>query len=172
MMPWLLASLVLNAPADAEVIDRVVAVVEDQLILASDIRIEAQLSEMDPSPFPLWTRQPDALERVLEAAMFRALAGDVSLYQPPEEEVAARMQAMRDRAGSVQQWRAFLDDLGLDSPGLLLVVRRRMIAEAYVSRTLQVETIDEQAWHAACEVLIEQVRARLRIRMIPAVAGP
>lgn len=172
MTPLLVAAMLCQAPAHAEVIDRVMAVVEDQLILESDVRIEAMLATLDPEPSPLWTRQPDPVERVLEAAMFRALAGDVSLYQPTEEAVADRIQRMRDAAGSSQRWREFLEDLTLDVPGLMIVVRRRMVAEAYAARTVQVDQAEVQAWQAACDVLIEQVRTRLRIRVIPVQSAP
>lgn len=167
-MGWLaLVLLLLGAPARASVVDRIVVVVEQQLVMESDIRLEQVLAGLDPSPSPFWDRERvDARTRLVQAAIFRELAGDVALYEPGPDALVARMIALRGRFPNTDSYASFLEFWGLTETGLARVVRRRMIVELFLARNLQVDPDDRSAWYAECEALLEQVRPRFRIREI------
>jgi hypothetical protein len=154
--------------ADAATIERVLAVVEDELILMSDVQIEAALQPLDASPSALWARHPhDPQRRALESAMLRTLAGDVGLYHPGEEDISARVAAIREATGSAEAYATLLAGLGLDESDLRAAVRRRMIAEAYARRNVAARAEDDpERWRARCDELVAGVEARLRIRRI------
>jgi hypothetical protein len=159
--------LVMCLSAPASVVDRVVVVVEDQLILQSDIELEAVVASLDKSTSPFWDRNPnDPRERLIEAAILRHLAGDVALYQPGEEEVRSRAELVRRRFESRAKWLAFLNEWGMDETALRSTLRRRMVTERYVGRNLQVDPQNRQIWLQTCDTYMAQVRPRIRIRVI------
>ena len=168
-MPVALPSLLLFALcARAEVVDRVVVSVEEQLITESEIRLEQVISALDRSPSPFWDREHGTpLERLVEAAIVRELAGDLALYQPTDDAVRERVEAMRGHFPDRGGWQAFLDSWGLSEDDLRALVRRRMVVERYLDRAIQVRG-DREAWWAASEEMLARQAARFRIRSIPA----
>ena len=169
MKTFLLASLLLCAgPAWAGVVDRVVLVVEDELVLESDVRLEAVLTTLDDAPLPFWRRDHDAPERRLEeAALIRAMAEGVQLDQPDDASVAARVEGIRGRLGSAEGWAAFKSLWGLDDDAVTGLVRRRMIVERFLLRNLPEDPANVERWLQACHALLAEVRPRYRIRSIP-----
>ncbi|MEQ1571327.1 MAG: hypothetical protein ABMA64_37210 [Myxococcota bacterium] len=152
------------ALARAEVVDRVVAVVKGQPVLASDVRLDELLAPFDPAPVPFWTTGRPAEEVEIDAAIVRWVASDVSLYQPSHEAIAERVAALRAEFGP--RWEGFLADHGLDQERLTLTVRRRMVVERYLLRTLQADPADRAAWTAASEAVLVELRAEIPVRRI------
>ena len=72
-----LSGYALGAPARAETVDRVVAVVDGEPILASDLALDEALRDIDPSPIPFWRASADPLETAIEVVLIRHLASDV-----------------------------------------------------------------------------------------------
>ena len=144
MAAWLLAS-----PAYAEVVDRVIAA-------------------LDPSFWDRERRPP--VDRLVDAAVIRELAGDVSLYQPSDEALALRMDAIRALFPDRSAWERFLESWGLDEDALRGIVRRRMLVERYLARNVPVATADREAWWQAYDAFVAPLRERYRIRLIPPMA--
>lgn len=162
----LLAAL-LALPARAEVVDRVLYVVEDQVVLLSDVELDRVIDPLDASTSPFWTRPGvDAERRVVDAAILRELAGDVSLYQPSDEAVRERVEAVRRQFPDAVRWTAFLDGWGLSEESLGAAIRRRMVVERYLARTLRADPADPRAFQAACDALLDEARPRVRIRYV------
>lgn len=168
--------LAFASAAHAEVVDRLVAVVGAELVLASDIALDAELADVDPSTLPFWRRgQPDA--RQIAAAVIRTAAGDIGLYRPSEEAVRERVLAVRDafvqrhvaREGRAEDWDAFLARWGLDEETFAPILRRRLIVEAYLARNLK-SSVDDPAWGAECDALVAQLTTRVRVRIAPGAA--
>lgn len=160
--------LCLSSVARAEVVDRVLYVVEDQVVLQSDVALDKVLNRIDTSPSPFWTRPGvDAEQQVVDAAIIRELAGDISLYQPSDDAVRARVEAMRQKFPDRASWSSFLRGWGLDEGGLAALIRRRMVVERYLARTLRADPNDKAAWWASCNALLTEVRPRMRIRHVP-----
>jgi hypothetical protein len=168
---WL-TFLGLALPAYAGVVDRVVVIVDDELVLASDMELEAVLSGLDRSPSPFWTRAHGTpQERLTEAAIVRILAAGVSLFDPPADEVAARVTRLRERLGDNQSWNIFLALWGLDDAAVARLIRRRMVVERYLARNIAEDPNDVEKWLSACHELLAEVRQRLTVREV-AQRGP
>ncbi|MCB9675439.1 MAG: hypothetical protein H6737_10010 [Alphaproteobacteria bacterium] len=161
---WVLASAVV---APASVVDRVVAVVGDQVVLTSDVSLDRDLSGHDPSPLPFWERgEPE--QRQIDAAILRAAAGDIALYQPTDESARARLERLRATFEDRADWVRFLEGWGLDEGSMLAVLKRRMVVEAYLKRNLQSAPSDTAAWNAECAKLLADLAPRVRVRRVPA----
>jgi hypothetical protein len=148
--------------AQAEVVDRVAAVVADELILASDVSLEADLGRLDPSP---WTaRQPDPLARLVDGAILRALGGDVRLYQPSAREVDDRVDAFRRRLGD-RAWSLLLTRHGIGADVVANALRRHLIRERYLRRNLTIPPEDPN-WAARVSATVDLAREGLRVRIV------
>lgn len=170
MHRMLLLALLLGGPAHAGVVDRVVVVVEDEIVLASDVRIERMLTGLDPAPLPFWRLDhTTSEERLIMAALVRALAAGVTLYEPEDAAVRARMQALRARLGPA--WADWLALTGLDEEAVYSLLRQRMEVEIYLARNLPEDPADTTRWQQACQELIDQVRGRFTVRTIAPRAG-
>jgi hypothetical protein len=164
--------LLLTLAANAEVIDRVAASVDEQLITASEVALEADLARIDASPVPFWNRgHGDALHRLVDAAVIRELAGDVALYQPSDDAIGVRLDAMRAKFPDRAAWGAFLGERGLDEDTLRALIGRRMVVEAYLLRNIAVPPANTEPFLDKVEGLVEPAKARMRIREIPEQAG-
>lgn len=168
----MLVLLALILSARAEVIDRVVAAVDEQLITSSDVALELDLSRLDASPVPFWTRgHGDSLHRLVDAAVIRELAGDIALYQPSDDALGVRIDAMRARFPERAAWESFLARRGLDEDGLRSLIGRRMVVEAYLLRNIATPPGDADAFIEQVDALTERAEKRMRIRLIPESTG-
>ena len=166
--------LVLCAPvpnAVAAPLDRVVVVVESELVMESQVRLEAALAPLDQSPSPFWdARRSTPLGRLVEAAVFRLAATDVALYQPETDDVVVRRELIRQAFRNRASWNAFLTLHGLDEASLDVVIRRRMIVERYLRRNLQLppdKEDDLKTWTLAMQRLEQVLEQRMRVRLVP-----
>ncbi|MBW1877331.1 MAG: hypothetical protein JRI25_05410 [Deltaproteobacteria bacterium] len=163
----LLLLLSLFGGARAEVVDRVMYVVEDQLVLQSDVQLNAAINPLDASPSPFWSRPgADPEQQMVDAAILRHLAGNVALYQPSDDEVRTRTEAIRARFLDRASWQVFLEGWGLDERSFRSVIRRRMVVERYLARNLRADPADPEEWWAATTAVLEEVRVRVRIRRV------
>jgi hypothetical protein len=159
--------------ARAEIVDRVVAVVESEPVLESQVSLEVDLTEIDPTPLPGWTSVvPDPLERVIDATILRRMASDVALYQPSRQQVEERREALRAAAGDPRAWDALLARHSLDEESIAAVLRRRMVVEKLLQRNLVADPADLGAWRAECRALLDQVRPRVRVRLVAPAEAP
>ena len=170
VLSLMIASLLLAAgPASAAVVDRVVAAVGEQLVTQSELDLEEHLVQRDTPAHSFWSaRRAPALQRLIEAALIRELAGDVAVYLPPEVDITERVDRLRAEFESREAWNQFLLRHGLDEDTLRVTVRRRMIVERYVARSISVSPTQTDAFDAAIEALVAGPRARYRIRVIEA----
>jgi hypothetical protein len=159
--------------AEPTVVERVVAVVEGEPILASQVRLDEELAALDPTPLPGWTEvEPDPLQRVISATILRAMAADVALYQPTREQIDARRDALRAAFPDPRAWDAFLARHGRDEEGITTVLRRRMVVEKLLLRNLVTPPDSRERWIAECRALLAQRRPRVRVRLVaPLDAG-
>lgn len=161
--------LLLASTAQAGLLDRVVAVVaEEELILASDARLEAVLDAHDQPQVPAWgSREEDATQRLLDSAVVRHAAGDVALYRPGRAEVESRFDRIREVFRTREAWEAFLASATTDEDRLRLALERRLKAERYLQRTIPVDAeADPAAWRAACSAVVHRLASRVRLRKV------
>lgn len=172
-----------SAPALAEVVDRLVVVVGGQPLLASEIALDADITEIDPTEVPFWRMaiatspgQDEDTERAIDALIVRGVAADVQLYQPTREQLDERIAAVRARFGgpdaeTEERWRTFMVAHGLDAERLEVVIRRRMVVERFLLRNLEASPSDPR-WTTQCASMLDQLRPRVRVRRIKAPAPP
>ena len=143
------------APARGEVIDRILAVVNRELITLSDvagaIRLGLVAAPQDGS---------DPTRAVLDALIDRQLElGETNRYQPPEpseSQIQERMQAVRSRFSTPAVFAQALATSGLSEEQLTLRLREDLRIEAYLNQRFGVsrppsdqELIDYYRAHTA-----------------------
>jgi hypothetical protein len=158
---WLLIT------AHAEMVDRIVAVVGDELVLASEIAIEEAIAEADTPVTPFWKPEHKTpFERLTDAALVRHTAGDIGVYSPSADEVKARIEIIRHHFKNRGSWTLFLERWMLDESTLKVLVRRRMVVERYLSRNISVKLEREEAWLRACNHAVDGLRKLVRVRIV------
>ncbi|MCO4744598.1 MAG: hypothetical protein KC912_07415 [Proteobacteria bacterium] len=148
--------------AAAEPLDRVVAVVGDQLVLSSDVDLLTVLATRDAQAMPIWEA---SLGRAIDTAAVRELAGDVSVYAPRPEQVSSRLDAVRDSFETYESFDAFLENRGMTEKDLSAILRRRLVVEKFIKRNLEVPA-EDPAFQAAAAAAFAGARERVVIREI------
>jgi len=174
-MLWLLPLLLSHAvaaPPERALVDRVVASVDRDLVLASEIVLGRELAALDPGPLPFWSRSIDPTEQRIDATLIRAAASDIGLYQPGATEVQERLETVRAAFVDRNAWQTFLARHGFDELALQEELRRRMVVERFLARNLTNDPAERTAWFASAEALISSLRPRYRIRRIPLEDAP
>lgn len=118
----LAAPALAEAPGGPVVVDRVVAAVGDRVITASDVELERALARWDPSPVPaIQARRDDPLQALVDLALARGQAGDISVYEPSPADVRERLAAVRGSWPDPREWAAFLATVGHTEEQLSLI---------------------------------------------------
>lgn len=124
-------------PSSPVVLDRVVAVVNNQAILSSDVEDEMRLSVLEPRVVARGreTRQ-DALQRLISRALIeqQMREQDLQATAPTNEQIAARITAIRKEVpeciradcASDAGWKAFLASHGLTQKRVEEYTRNRL----------------------------------------------
>jgi len=163
-MHWL---FLLFTTARAEVIDRVVAVVNGQPVLASDVAIGVELAQLDPS-----SRLPppdgDVTRWTIDTVVVRTLAESVKLYDPSAREVHERVDGLRSAFPDRESWARFLARHGLDEAGLEPMMRRQLVVERFLLRNIQADPNDRDAWNREAVALLAALRDGVVWRIVPA----
>jgi hypothetical protein len=137
------ASCVAQSPAQAAqpnhavVLDRVVAVVNNQAILASDLDEEMRLTVLDPARAGLGVLTPKrALEQLISRALIQQQIRqeDAQATEPLQTEVDARLAeirkemraCVRQNCASEEGWKAFLVAHGLEQKRVEIYLRNRL----------------------------------------------
>jgi len=165
------------AAARGEVIDRILAVVNRELITLSDVAAAIRLGLVSVPQ-----QGSDPIRAVLDALIDRQLElGEANRYQPPEpaeSQIQARMEAVRSRFNTPAAFAQALANAGVSEDQLMLRLREDLRIESYLNQRFGVprpasdqELIDYYRAHTAdfstasgvrpfAEVR-EEIRARL-----------
>lgn len=151
--------------------ERVVAVVEDELVLASEVDLDRALTGHDTQASRFFTalrRTPE--DNLVDAAVLRAEASDIALYQPDDAEIGARALAIRQHVDRDGDWQDFRAAWGLSDELLAAWVRKRLVVERYLTRNLAVSATEEpERFDTEVERHVLTLRARTRIRRVAPV---
>ena len=129
----LLFTIMLTAPADAEIIDRILAVAEGHLITLSDVRAVLRLG-LVTVPEDQEDRIGAALDTMIER---RLILTEVERYAPPEPAPAtvdARVAAIDARFGDALALEVVLTQLGMTRQDLRRHVRDDLRIDAYLQQ--------------------------------------
>lgn len=130
----LFVGLAAKAPraATADVLDRVIAVANGDVILLSDVRAAQRLSLVEAAVAAGGDRT------IVAALIDRALMLDeVNRYAPPEPQadaVAAAVQSVRARFASADAYTKVLAEVGLSEAQLTELLRQNLRIRAYLAQ--------------------------------------
>jgi hypothetical protein len=139
-----IVALLSTGVARGEIIDRILAVVEGQLITLSDVRAVTRLG-LEPAP-----AGDDPIALVLERLIERQLMlVEVNRYAPPEpppQLVQERVQAMRNRMPDALAFETTLHQIGWQSDDLERYIRDALRIDAYLQQrfTATIQPTDDE----------------------------
>jgi len=160
------------ASAAPVVLDEAVAVVNQRLILASDLDDEIRLSVLEPKVAGegLLTRR-EALDRLISRTLIQEQIRqeDQEAAEPKPAEIAARLKEIRSQlpvcvranCASEAGWKAFLADHGL--------TERRV--EAYLRYRMEILRFIEQRFRPGIRITRAQVETYYRDTLLPQYAA-
>lgn len=160
------ASAVWSTPAVAQqetvIADRIVAVVGDRLVLASDVALEAALAPFERTPVArLMNASTDPQQAAIDRAIVRGLAGNAAIYVPTDDEILTRERQLRAAFSDETGWMLFRQTHGLQNERLQSHLYSRLVVDRYILRN--VKTGDSPTAYADW---IRPHRARVSIRMV------
>jgi hypothetical protein len=121
----------------AETVDRILHVVDQRVVTASDVAFEAEIDPLDRSAVPALEDPAYPYEaRLVDFAILRQQAGDVKVFAPSTAEVQARWLAFRDAWPTPEAYGAFRARWGLTDDDLLGFFYSRLVVERFVQRNL------------------------------------
>jgi len=148
-------------------LDRIVAVVNRQAILQSDLEDEFRLAVLDPSRAGQSETPQQALQRLISRALIQQQIHDedIETVKPTNEEVAARLQDMRTELPACVQancssedgWKAFLDSHGLTPERVNAFLRNR----------LEILRFIEMRFRQGIRISPEEIEAYYREKLVP-----
>jgi len=159
-------------PAPSVVLDRVVAVVNNQAILASDLDEEIRLAVLDPGEGGLGVLTP---KRALEQLIGRALIQqqirqeDAEAAEPAQPEIDARLVELRkelpvcvrQNCASDEGWKAFLTAHGLTPERV----------DTYLRFRIEILRFIEQRFRQGIRIAPEEIAAYYRDTLTPQYAA-
>jgi peptidyl-prolyl cis-trans isomerase SurA len=158
------------APA-SRMLDRVVAVVNNQAILWSDIANEVRFSSLDPDADFAATLTPQAaLQELISRTLIQQQVRqeDITASQPSSEEVQARLKEMRTElpacvrmnCATESGWQSFLSANGLTASQV----------EAYLSLRLEMIRFIEIRFRQGIRISQQDIEAYYRTKLTPMYA--
>jgi hypothetical protein len=133
------------AEHEPALVDRIVAVVGDRLVLASDVAIETEIGARNVYTLSaLADRRKDASRWLVDMAIVRELAGDVRVYEPTRQDVADALERFAQTFGDAATYRAFLEHSGLSQERLQSLLTTRLIVERYIQRNVGLGLTDAE----------------------------
>jgi parvulin-like peptidyl-prolyl isomerase len=161
-----------TSPSSAVVLDRVVAVVNNQTILASDVDDEMRLAVLDPGRAGLGVLTPQrALEQLISRALIQQQIRKEELQaaEPLQSEVDARLAeirkdlpaCVRQNCASEQGWKAFLAAHGLTLERV----------ESYLRYRIQILRFIELRFRQGIRISEQEIETYYRETLLPQYAA-
>jgi hypothetical protein len=157
-------------PANAVVLDRVVAVVNNQAILASDVDDEVRLAVLDPGRAGAVLTPKRALEQLISRALIQQQIRqeDEQAAEPSQAEIDARLAEIRKEVpacihfncATQQGWSAFLVAHGLTPQRV----------ESYLRYRVQILRFIEQRFRQGIRIAPEEIEKYYRETLLPQYA--
>ena len=158
------------SPANAVVLDRVVAVVNNQAILVSDVDEEVRLAVLDPGEAGVVLTPQRALEQLISRALIQQQIRqeDAQATEPTQADVDARLKEIRRevpacihfKCATEQGWAAFLAAHGLTPKRV----------GSYLRYRVQILRFIEQRFRQGIRITPEEIEAYYRETLLPQYA--
>jgi peptidyl-prolyl cis-trans isomerase SurA len=155
--------------ADSSVtLDRIVAVVNRQAILLSDLEDEFRLAVLDPSRAGQSDMTPQqALQRLISRALIQQQIHeeDIEAVKPTDKEVEARLKdirtelpaCVRSNCSSEEGWKAFMESHGLTPERV----------DAYLRNRLEILRFIEMRFRQGIRISPEEIEGYYREKLVP-----
>ena len=158
----------IDQAGDTVTLDRVVAVVNRQVILQSDLQGELQLSVLDPSTSPNdQVTQQQVLERLISRALIEQQISqeEVPSAEPKPQEIATRLHEIRTElpacvradCKSDEGWKTFLAQHCLTSERV----------ESYLRNRMKILSFIEMRFRQGIRISPEEIETYYRERLVP-----
>lgn len=131
------------APAHADVIERLLASVAGQLIMASDVAAAKQLG------FVPGSTDQEVLDRLIDRALVLAEVDRYAPPEPPREAVAEAERRVRARFADEREYAAALATLGIDEGIVRERIRQNLRIDAYLAQRFVVAPPSDEEIEAA-----------------------
>jgi hypothetical protein len=156
-------------PLRGEVIDRILAVVNRELITLSDVSTAIRLGLVSPRPGADPTRA--ALDALIDRQLELAEADRYSPPEPQASQVQARIETVRARFGTTAAFEQALTNSGITEEQLRLRLRDDLRIEAYLNQRFGIprapseqELVDYYRTHTADYTIAAGVRPFAEVR--------
>jgi hypothetical protein len=165
------ASAQASSPATAQVLDRVVAVVNNQAILTSDIDDEIRLSVLDPGRGGLGAlTRSRALDQLIGRALIeqQIRQEDVLAAHPEASEVDARLKEIRSQLPACVR-----EDCATDAGWKAFLAAHRLSqehVEAYVAYRIEILRFIEQRFREGIRITPEEIATYYHNTLTPQYA--
>lgn len=157
-----------SAGGQSIMLDSVVAIVNRQPILASDLEDEMQISILDPSRNLKAKETPQqALERLISRTLIQQelRQEEVTTHQPSEADIDSRVQELRkDLPACIRAdcesdagWKAFLAQHDLTSSGV----------ENYIRNRIEILSFIEERFRQGIRITPEEIETYYRETLLP-----
>ena len=165
----LIAFVTAVLPASAATVDRIAAVIDEQVLTVTEV---GQMAEMRFFPRTAGESDDEYRREILESLIAQALRlRDVERFGAPDitaESIDARLQQIQARFPSVADFEAALIRAELSLDEFKALIKRQLQVEEYIQERfaplvfVSNEEIEERRRQAQPGVPIEQVRTTLR----------
>ena len=129
---FLLLLALLSSPAAAVVADRILAVVNNEVIALNDVRIYRELFEEKPE-----ADDPAVLNDLVDQALLLAEARKLEVPPPSDDEVAQAYKKLRLRFGKAETFELVKTRLSLTDADVEQHLRLRLQAEHLIEQRIQ-----------------------------------
>ena len=140
MVVWMLVTACLGAaaPAHAELIDRVLAIVAGRVIMLSDVRGFLRLGLI--TPVRAEDPEIEILTRLIERHLILAEVDRYVIEEPPPETIEQRLVEVQRRFATEAEFRDALAEAGLSEEDLREIVRDDTRTDVYLDRRFAAAT--------------------------------
>ena len=145
-------------PARAEMIDRIVAHVEDDVILLSEVRELAAYQQLVDGHSQ---SQVDLVNALIEQWVVRNEAEEARFSEPPAADIDAEVMRLQGNSTSAAAFRQKLDSAGLTLPGLRRIVGQQIYLERYL----------DYKFRPAVQIDEDAIRKYYEMELSPALRG-
>ncbi len=133
LVAWWMA----QSPARAELIDRVVASVNNDVITLSELRQAVAFNRAMGGAGTGKQMERETLEGLINRRLLLQEAGRIHLVEVSEADVAAEQEKLRGRFGTEDAYRAFLASTGLTETQLSRILGERLLVERFVQKKIE-----------------------------------
>ena len=151
-----------RAFAQTETLDRILAIVNGQVIMHSDVRAFIELNLVDAAPGP--DHEADVLTYLIERRVILDQVDRFAVAEPSDSAVDRRLEGVRGRLSGGAGLTSVLDRVGLTQADLRQLMSDEIRREAYVAERFAV--VDDDLREQARSDWVADLLRRAQVRRV------